>query len=125
MASEHFERDVDVRPERALQYATARLESAGYQVGARSPSEVHLVHPVRGERLTVRVAGARLRFEFSPSVPGGTLGARPMLERVVDDATRSTADAASPTAVPRRCTVCATRAPDGADFCEVCGGSLA
>lgn len=125
MATETFERGVDVKPERALQYATGRLESAGYQVGSRSASEVHLLHPVRRERLAVRVAGGRLRFEFSPSVPGGALGARPELERVVDDATQSAAGVASPSAVPRRCTVCATLAPDGAAFCEVCGGTLA
>lgn len=125
MAGEQFERDVDVKPERALQHITGRLEAAGYQVGSRASSEVHLLHPVRGERLAVRVVGARLRFEFSPSVPGGALSSRPQLERVVDDATQSPAGVASPGAVPRRCTVCATLAPDGAAFCEVCGGSLA
>lgn len=125
MAGEQFERDVDVKPEWALQHVTGRLEAAGYQVGSRASSEVHLLHPVRGERLAVRVVGARLRFEFFPSVPGGALAARPQLERVVDDATQSAAGVASPSAVPRRCTVCATLAPDGAAFCEVCGGTLA
>lgn len=125
MAVEVIERDVDVAAERALQHAARRLEAAGYQVASRAASEVHLLHAGRSERLALRIAGGRLRFEFSPSLPGGALGSRATLERVVDDATQSAAGVASPGSVARRCTVCATVAPEGVAFCEVCGGSVA
>ncbi|MEW5742970.1 MAG: hypothetical protein AB1938_28905 [Myxococcota bacterium] len=121
MSREVIERVVD-NPERALPRATDWFSAQGYEVASRSAAEAHLVHRGRHERLSIRSSAGRLRFEFSPTIPGGALAARTDLERRVDEATGTSAAAGG--GAPRRCTVCAAVAPEGANACPVCGGSL-
>lgn len=124
MSSESFERSVVAGGERALERATQWFAGQGYEVASRSSAESHLLHQGRRERLAIRLSAGGLRFEFSALVPGAPVASRADLERRVDEATQG-GGAASGSAAPRRCTVCAAVAPEGATTCPVCGGSLA
>jgi hypothetical protein len=119
MDRQTFVRECTAAPAEALRRAVHALEADGYQVASRGEAETHLVHQARRERLALRLAGAQLVFEFSPLVPGAALAEPPQLERLVERATGSGGGG-----VPRRCSVCAAIAPDGAVACPVCGGRV-
>lgn len=123
----NFERPCSVAPETALARAVRWLAANGYEVSARSSTEMHLLSTsgVDRHRVSLRADGRRITFEFAPSSPLGKLPAREELERRVDAAAREAGAGPGQANVPVRCPTCATVAQPGDVFCSVCGVSLA
>lgn len=123
-----FERAVRAEPTRLLQRVEKWLTAHGYEVSARSDSELNLVGAGTGgrHRLTVRADGQTARFVFAAGSPGVTLPEDAELERRVNAALDELgAAAASPVvATGGRCTICATALAPGDRFCPVCGMAM-
>jgi hypothetical protein len=121
-----FERQCTLAPESSLARATQWFASNGYSVGARSNTEAHLLSAASTgrHRLSIRVAGRQLSFEFAPASPLEVLPPAGELERRVDAASREAGAAVGAGGTARRCPACATLASPGETSCSLCGSAL-
>ena len=78
-----FERAMRAEPTRVLQRVEKWLTANGYEVSARSASELSFVGAGTGgrHRLTVRADGQAVRFVFAPGSPGVSLPENAELEQ--------------------------------------------
>ena len=138
MSSLSLERPCGTAPAVALQRVEAYLLHHGYQVGARSDLERHLLFAagsaitgpmhLRRHRLLVRCERRLLRFIFEVAAQPGEeeVPIEPApLEARVDAAVLAAGGTAPVAAGPARCATCGTMGVAGAAACEVCGSSLA
>lgn len=121
-----FERQCSLAPESSLARVAQWFATNGYSVGARSNTEAHLLSTASTgrHRLSIRLAGQQLTFEFAPASPLEVLPSAEELERRVDAASREAGAGKGPGGGPRRCPACATLASPGETSCALCGSAL-